>query len=288
MNKIYRNILLVASLVLINSCSIAGSWVYERADIYLANYFNEYADFDKTQQSNIKNTTKEFHEWFTYNELPNVKSLLLEIKDLPYANSIERLEYLFSRGETMFNRTNSYFEKEFIKFAISLSDEQIKQIGEHFNEIAEKRISEIKENNNYLKSSEESLLKGFKRIGIKLRQDQRENLELLVSKRKDLRIQWSENQKKWTEELLSILNNRQGVDFDSKLKFHLGKLQDLGSEEFKINSQANQTILLQMIFNVFISLDENQIKKFSRTIDLYINSIERILSKKNKENSPLM
>ena len=52
MSKKFK-IYLITSLFTLGSCSIAGSWVYERADGYLAKYFKEYADFSNEQESEI-------------------------------------------------------------------------------------------------------------------------------------------------------------------------------------------------------------------------------------------
>ena len=37
-----------------SSCSIAGSWVYERLDNYLADYFKEFANFSQEQDEEIE------------------------------------------------------------------------------------------------------------------------------------------------------------------------------------------------------------------------------------------
>ena len=52
-----------------SSCSIAGSWVYERLDNYLADYFKEFASFSQEQDEEIEIISKEFINWFSENEL---------------------------------------------------------------------------------------------------------------------------------------------------------------------------------------------------------------------------
>ena len=41
-------------IFLMSSCSIAGSWVYERLDNYLADYFKEFANFSQEQDEEIE------------------------------------------------------------------------------------------------------------------------------------------------------------------------------------------------------------------------------------------
>ena len=45
--KLFRSSL---ALVFLTSCSLVGEWWYERMDRYIANYFYEYADFNKTRE----------------------------------------------------------------------------------------------------------------------------------------------------------------------------------------------------------------------------------------------
>ena len=71
--------LLTALFFILNSCSIAGSWVYERADSYLAEYFKEYANFSDEQEDEIDKVTKDYLDWFTENELPVVRLSLIHI-----------------------------------------------------------------------------------------------------------------------------------------------------------------------------------------------------------------
>ena len=59
-----------------SSCSIAGSWVYERLDNYLADYFKEFANFSREQDEEIEIISTEFINWFSENELSKVKVIL--------------------------------------------------------------------------------------------------------------------------------------------------------------------------------------------------------------------
>ena len=63
-----------------SSCSIAGSWVYERLDNYLADYFKEFANFSQEQDEEIEIISTEFINWFSENELSKVKVILENLK----------------------------------------------------------------------------------------------------------------------------------------------------------------------------------------------------------------
>ena len=73
----------------VSSCSIAGSWVYERLDNYLADYFKEFANFSQEQDEEIEIISTEFINWFSENELSKVK-VIRKIKKYKFTKSRER------------------------------------------------------------------------------------------------------------------------------------------------------------------------------------------------------
>ena len=65
-----------------SSFSIAGSWVYERLDNFLADYFKEFANFSREQNQEIEFISTEFINWFSENELIKVKGILEKLKNI--------------------------------------------------------------------------------------------------------------------------------------------------------------------------------------------------------------
>ena len=80
--NIYKFCLLSLMIFSVSSCSIAGSWVYERLDNYLADYFKEFANFSQEQDEEIEIISTEFINWFSENELNKVKVILEKLKNL--------------------------------------------------------------------------------------------------------------------------------------------------------------------------------------------------------------
>ena len=86
--KIFSPILL--SFVL-SSCSIAGTWVYERLDNYIANYFKEFAYFTNEQNIEIDVISSNYLDWFSENELPKVKALMEGLISINFGNPEEEI-----------------------------------------------------------------------------------------------------------------------------------------------------------------------------------------------------
>ena len=145
------NIYLTISLVFIlSSCSIAGSWLYERADGYLADYFKEYANFSDEQKDEIDEVTKNYLDWFTRNELPEIRAVLVNLKDINNGNADNLVNEVYLSGQELFERSNKYFEKSFIEFSKTLTDLQVEEIKNHFEEIQIKRDKSRKGEKSYL------------------------------------------------------------------------------------------------------------------------------------------
>ena len=265
----------------LNSCSLAGSWVYERIDNYIADYFKDFATFSAEQNKEIDLISEAFLDWFTVNELPKVKAILENLKKIDYTDPAKEITNIYEEGDKIIDQINDYFEKPIIDFSRGLTKDQVNQIGLHFEELRKKREEEReKENQSYKERILENYKTGFDRVGIKLKKNQ---LELIESKLKgyiEIRKEWSDLQQDWIEEFLTLLNDNQTEGYDQKMSSYFKSLENLGNEAFRGKVRKNEKLTIEIIGTVFKSVNEGQIKRFNRNLDTYLKSINRILSKR--------
>ena len=278
MTKKFKIYITIASLFILGSCSIAGSWFYERADSYLADYFKEYANFSNEQKNEIDKVTKNYLDWFTTNELPVIRDVLVSLKDISNSNANDLIEETYVVGQELFARSNKYFEKSFIEFFKSLTDLQVSEIKAHFEEIRIEREESRKDQDAYPEVVAENYIAGFRRLNIKLTKPQRNYVNENIKGLKNIRADWSAFQEKWVEELIGILEKRNDQDFEMKITAHLRNLESLGDEEFQLKRKNNEQIGIEIISGILANASEKQIKGAKRRIDTYIASIDRILS----------
>ena len=280
-NFLKSSIPILLSIVL-SSCSIAGTWVYERLDNYLADYFKEYADFSKEQNNEIEKISKDYLDWFSENELPRIKLLIKELKDIKSDNPETTVFSAYEGGQKIFRRTNSYFEEPIINFSKTLDENQIIEIGKHFEEIREKREEEQREEKkNYLDEILENYVSGFDRVGIILREDQITIIRSKLQTYIPLRAEWSSLQEEWVNEFIQLLKQNNSKGYEEKMLLFLQSIQSLGDGVFENNADKNQILSIEIISYVFSSSDERQMKNFRRNMDIYLKSINRILSKRS-------
>lgn len=275
--KIYLTI----SLFILGSCSIAGSWVYERADGYLAEYFKEYANFSEEQKNEIDKVTESYVNWFTLNELPIIRTILVNMKDINNNNAESLINEAYLNGQGLFERSNKYFEKSFVEFSKTLTDLQVDEIKNHFDEIQIEREESRKKEKSYSEEVFENFSSGFRRLNIKLTNAQKDFAKENIKELKNTRPGWSFFQEKWVEELIEILKKRNDKDFEKNITSHLRSFENLGDEEFQLKRKNNEQVTIKIISGIFSSASEKQIKGMNRRIETYIASIDRILSNRS-------
>ncbi len=286
--KKFRIYLILFIPFLLNSCSIAGSWVYERIDSYLADYFIEFADFNQIQKQEINKTSKEFHDWFSESELPKIKRLLLELKNIDPNNPKREISLAYEMGELIFARANGYFEEPIIQFTKGITDKQIDQMKQHFETIRKEREEERKkEKKNYKQRISENFVSGFNRVGIKLDDSQLMLIDGKLNNYAEVREEWSNLQKIWIDEFIDLLRQKDADEYSTKMLNYLRSLENLGSSEFRDKIESNEKLSLEIINATFMTLNEKQLKSFKRNMDIYIKSINRILSNRGINTDPI-
>lgn len=273
-------------ILLLSSCSIAGSWVYERLDSYLADYFKGFADFSKEQNQEIELISEEFLNWFSENELLKIKLLIEDLKKIDTKNPEEKVVSAYRQGEEIFARVNDFFERPIINFSKGLNEDQINQIDNHFKELRQEREKERKnEKKEYKERLLENYISGFDRIGIRLRDDQLETIKIKLENHVEVRKEWSKLQQNWTNEFVQLLKRNTSYGYESRMSAYLNSLEELGNEEFRDKIEKNEMLSMEIISFVFLTSNEKQIKGFNRSLDIYLKSINRILLKRKVINS---
>ena len=281
MKRNFNIYLTISLLFILSSCSIAGSWIYERADGYLADYFKEYANFSNEQKDEIDKVTENYVDWFTRNELPKIRSILIDLTNLNNSNADNLINQAYISGQGLFERSNKYFEKSFVEFSKTLTDVQVEEIKNHFEEIRIKREKLRKEEKSYSEEVVKNYIAGFRRLNFKLTKSQKEYLEANVKELKNTRSDWTFFQEKWVEEFIRILNKRNDQDFEKIIINHLRTFKNLGDGEFQLNRKINEQVSIKIISSILSNASEKQIKGVTRRLETYITSINRILSNRS-------
>ena len=284
--NIFRSTLIKTSLLLLtlSSCSIAGSWVYERLDNYLANYFFEFADFSEDQREKIRSITEDYQLWFSKSELPKINNLLIELKNFNEDTNKKEIEDIYEKGFEIFKSTNNYFAPYLVELSKSLTKSQIDQVENHFTEIQKERDEKNTERlkKPYKERILENYSSGLRRLGIELKQEQLNRLSDSLKQMEDSGDEWNLLQKEWNSKLIAILKTNKTTNFEESLNAHLEELYSLGSTSFRDNTEKNQDVIISSLTDIIKSLDVTQRKKLTRRLNVYQKSLKKII--KNQDS----
>ena len=288
MLKINIKIMTTISLILlISACSIAGSWAFGKLDNYLNDYFFTFANFSETQKKEIETVTENFKYWLVKEQLIEIKLLLSKVNSLNSSSTEADINSIYEEGSIIAESVTSYFDSELVKFSLSLDEKQINEIENHFLELQEKRKKEDedREKETYQERLQKNYISGFKRIGIKLNNEQTTALTASVKGIVDNGDEWDQLQSNWTKEMISILRTNQEEPFKEELKRHLVTLFYLGPPSFREKVERNQIISIKAVTKVVNSMDDDQFKKMRKRVRVYIRSVDKILKNQNQEEA---
>ena len=278
--KIRQKFYLIISVIFsVVSCSIAGSWAFERIDNYLVSYFNEYASFSEEQQSAIERVSKDYQNWFAKNELPKIKIMLLQMKYINRENSKEFTLQFYDYVRDLLTKTGMFFETPFVEFSDTLSQKQIIEIEKYLAAKHSDWASQIAQGSgSYSDLVLKRYIAGFKRIKMELTDSQIKTVAARASAMDDLRLQWSLHRKEWTAQLLVLLSERSDPLYEMALISHLKQISSIGDSKFQSKLKKNREITIDTISNIFEEASESQLDSFRERLDVFIASIDRILA----------
>ena len=103
----------------------------------------------------------------------------------------------------------------------------------------------------------------------------------------EVREEWSSLQKVWIDKFIDLLKQKDADEYSTMMLNYLRSLENLGSSEFRDKIEGNEKLSLEIINATFMTLNEKQLKSFKRNMDIYIKSINRILSNRGINTDPI-
>jgi len=269
-----KKIIVFVAVFNLSACSVVGDLWYERIDRFIANQLLEYASFSNTQKGYIRKVAKEFKEWNAKNELPEYKKLLLKFRFLGEETVVSDIDEIYQEGVFLSNRNRDFFSSRFVDFSKTLTEKQIQEISIHLDVLTEKRILELKkETKNYQNTLENTFVRFFRLMGVKLNKEQKDTIQFSSSGLEDRRFQLINDRIKWNEEFVNILASRNDQNFEQQLTNHINALNP--------EDKYTRKVINQITAEIIASLNEKQRARFQKRLGVFENTIDRIIAKNN-------
>ena len=271
----FKKIIVLVAVLNLSACSVVGDLWYERMDQFIADQLLEYANFSNNQEGYIRKVAKEFKDWNAKSELPEYKKLLLQFRLLGEETVVSDIDEIYQNGVILSNRNRDFFTSRFIDFSETLTENQIKEISVHLDELTEERIFELeKETKNYQDTLEKTFVRFFRLLGVKLNKKQKNTIQLSSSGLEDRRHQLINDRIKWNEEFVKILAARTDKSFKQQLTNHINTLNP--------EDKYTRTVINQITAEIIASLDEKQRARFQKRLEVFENSLDQIMERQNQ------
>ena len=264
--------IIIALLLIINisSCSVVGEYWYERIDEYIAEQFLEYASFSESQEILITKSAKDFKNWNLASELPKYKEFILQFKLLDATTDISHIEELYQNGILLSNESRDFFIPYFIELCESLTNDQIKEIEMHLSYLTEEKKNSLKkEKKNYKEDLEQSFMRLFRLLGVKLNTKQKNIVHHYTDDMTDSRLELIKKREIWDQKLVEIINSKNNMLLEQDLIRHINSI---GSED-----ENTRVAINQITAELIASLDQKQRRRFRNRLDRFTRTIDGIL-----------
>jgi len=256
----------VVTLLALASCttnSFVLGFFYGRMDNRMSERILEVATFTTAQEAEINAGVDQFFDWHRREELPRYAELLLEVqRELAagassQASVLDHMDSIRDFSRAAFRRSPFANSADFLQH---LSDRQVTQIADHFEESDRKFLERLKQREK--EGGEDrrfrAIVKNVGRFGISLNDDQQQILKKGLASIDNDPMDRHQLWNRWEEQLVTLLKNRNAPGFAGAVTAHLLVYQEQMQIHRARQSAGNRAIVAAMIDKLINSLDQRQ------------------------------
>ncbi len=250
------------SLVLFLSACSSTSFVYNRLDIILPWYLDDYVDLNREQKNSLDGLLQPFLGWHRQEELPQYVLILSDLEaSLDQPLNLEVVARIFTSIETAWSRLEDRSLEWMLKLGDELSDEQINEflavLGEEQEEYEEKYLPRSDE--EYLEESYENFSDGLGDYMGRLGSDQREILRRASAQLQRMDVLWLQERAVWLDNLTQLLRREPG--WKQQLRDLKNNREDNSAPEYSAMYAHNLMVIEGAIAEIVDSRSEKQDKR---------------------------
>ena len=212
LTKVFHFGLVALLVVILGACS-STTFVYNRLDIILPWYLDDYVDLSREQNKMLDGLLQPFLRWHRREELPQYVLILQDIEQsLNHEVTQEAIEKTFSEIERAWLRLEDRSLGWMLELGGELSDEQIAEflavLQEEQEEYEEKYLPRSEE--EYQEESYANFVDGLEDYLGRLSKDQKTSLQQSASKLVRMDGLWLEERANWLANLNRLLQREPG------------------------------------------------------------------------------
>jgi hypothetical protein len=269
-------------VLFLSACS-STTFVYNRLDIILPWYLDDYVDLSREQKNSLDGLLQPFLGWHRQEELPQYVLILSDIEaSLDHPVTLEVVEGIYTSAETAWLRLEDRSIEWLLKLGDELSEEQVKEflavLGEEQEEYEEKYLPRSDE--EYLEESYENFTDGLGDYMGRLSSDQRETLHEASAKLQRMDGLWLQERAQWIDDLTQLLRKEPG--WKQQLRDLKNSREENALPEYTAMYTHNLVLIETAIAEVVDSRSKKQDKRLRRKIKNLREDFEELIAQGSK------
>ncbi|MEM7194958.1 MAG: DUF6279 family lipoprotein [Pseudomonadota bacterium] len=273
LTQLAKSATFVVIIALLSACgnnTVSVRVLYSRLDNTIADNFLAYATFSDEQKAQIERSARAFQIWHRKTQLPRYSDYMDRLADRLDQDTV-LTEPEISR---VFDTLEAFSDDSFAKspmadssdFLISLSDDQVKEINQHFarrnaNTLERIRTAELEDSDRAARTA-----KFLRRADIELSTAQidmlKEGFEAYSGRRENRVTAWQY----WQAEFIALLRQRNREEFALWVENHLSEYRSQMEIRFPEDSRRNRHTTIQTALRIVNSMTTAQKQKIAANL----------------------
>jgi len=258
---------LVALLVLLVGACSSTTFVYNRLNIILPWYLDDYVDLSREQDKTLDGLLQPFLRWHRREELPQYVVILQNIEEsLNHELTPEVIGKTFSAVELAWLRLEDRSLGWMLELGGELSDAQIAEflavLQEEQEEYEDKYLPRDEE--DYQRESYENFLDGLEDYMGRLSKDQKAALHRAARELERMDSLWLEERANWLANLNSLLQRKPG--WQQGLRKLKAEREENYSDQYKETYAQNLAVIQSAIAEAINSRSKKQDKRLRKKL----------------------
>ena len=256
-----RRLVLLVFVLGLASCS-STSFFYNRLDFIVPWYIDDYVNLDRGQEDFLEERLDPFLTWHRREELPRYVETVAYFEDA-VSDSLEReeLEAIQEDFEAAYRRLESRGMEWMLALGAELTDEQMDELLENFEERQEEFEKEYLERDDeeFVADSYERLKDNLEDYMGRLDKEQRAIAQRASQELVRADNEWHQEQQRWLERLRVILAREPG--WEDRLMQAIAEREENFTPQYTAAIEHNTQILGAAFAEIINSRSEKQDKK---------------------------
>jgi hypothetical protein len=270
--------MLIACLLCLSACS-STTFVYNRLDIALPWYLDDYVELDSEQDDQLDVLLAPFLAWHRQEELPRYIGLLDRIdSSLDQQLTADDLAVLYDDAQAAWLRLEARALDWLLAMGASLSDRQVSSFIDHLQEQQQDFEKEYlsRSGRKYREDAYERLLDSMQDYLGRLDQDQRDRLREAVASLQRADGIWLQERAAWLEQLERILQREPG--WQQQILDAVASRDETTSLVYRETFQRNMDVIFGAIADVLNSRSARQDKRLRNELNDLRDDLQTLVS----------